>query len=183
MQVGANGGADNEADSRWMSYAELADARRIAMSSAIRLVMRRGWRRQKDNHGTMRALVPPEWLEPTRRRHLEPDPQLAEAISALQVSVDALRERAEAAERVARFERERAERLEQARNADLSRNNLLRDRIDLLRAELAEAQHALEALSAEAVQAAQTAEAFRQADASWRRLGRLGRIWRAWRAG
>jgi hypothetical protein len=166
-----------------MSYAELAEARRIAMSSAIRLVMRRGWRRQKDNHGTTRALVPPEWLEPARSRHFEPDPQLTEAIGALQMSVAALRERAEAAERAARFERERAERAEQARNADLSRNNLLRDRIDVLRSELAEAQAALELARAEAIQVAQTAYVFQQADATWRQLGRLARIWRVWRGG
>jgi hypothetical protein len=153
------------------------------MSSAIRLVMRRGWRRQKDNHGTTRALVPPEWFEPARGRNIEPDPQLTEAIGALQMSVAALRERAEAAEHAARFERGRAERAEQARNADLSRNNLLRDRIDLLRQELAEAQAELELVRAEAMQAAQTAEALRQTDAAWRQLGRLARIWRVWRGG
>jgi hypothetical protein len=49
MHAGGNGIADDDADSRWMSYLELAEARRITTSSAIKLVMRRGWRRQQDN--------------------------------------------------------------------------------------------------------------------------------------
>ena len=49
MHAGGNGVADDGDDSRWMSYLELAEARRITTSSAIKLVMRRGWRRQQDN--------------------------------------------------------------------------------------------------------------------------------------
>jgi hypothetical protein len=41
-----------------MTFAELADARGISKSSAIKLVHRHGWRRQRDDQGHVRALVP-----------------------------------------------------------------------------------------------------------------------------
>lgn len=179
MQSGANGSADEDADGRWLTYAELATARHIATSSAIRLVMRRHWRRQKDNHGIMRALVPPEWREPARGRTA--DAHISEAISALESSVAALRERAEAAEQTARAERERADRATQARDAERMRANTLRDRIDALRAELAEAMAALEIARQEAWEAVRAAEELREADAAWRTLGRVARVRRAWR--
>src|ERR1700722_12833105 len=160
MQAGVNGSAD-DADSRWMTYTELAQARRIATSSAIKLVLRRGWRRQKDNHGTMRALVPPAWSDPAPGRSFDPDAHVSHAISALEASVAALRERAEAAENVARIERERADRAQQALNGERSRANSLRDRIDALRDDLAEAETAIEAARHEAWEAARSADALR----------------------
>ena len=183
MQGGVNGTANDEADSRWMSYTELAEARRITTSSAIKLVLRRGWRRQKDNHGNMRALVPPKWSEPAPGRDFDPGAQLAETIAALEASVSALQERAEAAERAARSERERANRAEVARKAEYSRADLLRERIDMLRADLADAEAAVEIARYEAMEAMQAAETLRQADAGWRALGPLARIWQAWRRG
>jgi hypothetical protein len=45
-----------------VSFAELAEARGIEEASAIRLVRRRHWRRQRDNQGYVRALVPETWL-------------------------------------------------------------------------------------------------------------------------
>jgi hypothetical protein len=183
MLIGANGSADEAADSRWMTYAELAMARRITTPSAVKLVSRRRWRRQKDNHGTMRALVPPEWCEPTRARHADADGPIREAITVLEASVTALRERAEAAEQTARMERERADRAVQARDAERTRANTLRDRIDALRADLAMVGEALERAQAEAWEAARTAEELREADASWHALGRIERVRRAWRGG
>ncbi len=183
MQEGGNGIAEDGADTRWMSYAELARARRITTASAIKLAMRRGWRRQKDNQGVMRALVPLKWAEPAPGRNFDPGAHVSEAIAALETSVAALRERAEAAERTAQIERERADRAEVARRAELSRGNFLRDRIDALRAELATAALELEAARREAFEAAQGAEALRQADSRWRTLGRLTRIRGAWRNG
>jgi len=173
MQEGGNGAADEAADSRWMSYQELAEARRITTSSAIRLVLRRGWRRQQDNQGNMRALVPPKWWEPA--------PNLA--MAELEASVAALRERVEAAERVARTERERASRAELARKAEYSRADFLRERIDTLRADLADAETAVELARYEALEAAQAAAALRQAEARWRTLGRFARLREAWRGG
>ncbi|HEY7580605.1 MAG TPA: hypothetical protein VH855_23695 [Acetobacteraceae bacterium] len=181
MQPGANGSADEAADSRWMTYAELATARCITTPSAIKLVLRRGWRRQKDNHGIMRALVPPEWCEPARRNGYQDDAYAREAISVLETSVAALRERAEAAEQIARMERERADRAVQTRDAEHMRANTLRDRIDALRAELAEALEAVEVARHEAWEATRVVEAMREADSAWRTLGRIERVRRAWR--
>jgi hypothetical protein len=181
MQAGANGSDDVSADSRWMSYTELAEIRRITTSSAIRLVKRRGWRRQKDNHGTMRALVPPEWTEPAPGKDFDPSVHVNQAISALEMAVAALRQRAEAAEHAARLERERADRAIESRNAERSRTDLLRYRVDALKAELASADAAVEAARQEAWEAAQRADAARQAATEWEELGRLERIRRAWR--
>jgi hypothetical protein len=164
-----------------MTYTELAAARRIATSSAIKLVLRRGWRRQKDNHGTMRALVPPEWCEPARRNGYQDDGYAREAINVLEASIAALRERAESAEQTARMERERADRAVQARDAEYMRTNTLRDRIDILRAELAEALAAMEVARHEAWEATRTVEAMREADSAWRALRRIERVRRAWR--
>ncbi len=181
MHGGANGATDDDVDTRWMSYAELAEARRITTSSAIRLVLRRGWRRQKDNQGVMRALVPQRWSEPAPGKDFDPGAHLRQAIEALEASVAALRERAEVAERVAQTERERANRTEVAQRAELSRGNYLRDKIDELRAELAEATYQVELARREAFEAMQYAEAFRQADDRWQSLGRIARIRAAWR--
>jgi uncharacterized membrane protein YqiK len=183
MQAGVNGSADEAPDSHWMSYTELASARRIAMSSAIKLVKRRGWRCQKDNHGTMRALVPPEWSEPAPGKDYNPDASVNQAISALEASVAVLRERAEAAEQAARIAHERADRAVQARDAERQRANTLRDRIDALRAELGAATMEVEEARRQVEEAAEYAEAFRQADARWQELGRFGRIRQAWGAG
>jgi hypothetical protein len=181
MQAVANGSADEAADSRWMTYTELAAARRISTSSAIKLVVRHGWRRQKDNHGTMRALVPPDWWEPARGKNGDADAYVREAIGALETSVTVLRERAEAAEQMARLERERANRAVQAHNGELMRSNSLRGRIDNLRAELADTLEALEIARHEAWEALQAAEQMREADTAWHELGRIERVRRAWR--
>jgi hypothetical protein len=45
-------------DVRWMTYAELAEARGISKASAARLVMRRKWTRRRGNDGGARVAVP-----------------------------------------------------------------------------------------------------------------------------
>jgi hypothetical protein len=180
MQAGGNGSGEYSADSRWMSYAELAEARRITASSASKLVVRRGWRRQKDNHGIMRALVPPEWSEPAPGKSFEPGAHVSQAISALEQAVAAMRERAEAAERTAETERARADRAVQDRDGERSRANALRDRIDTLRADLAEAESALEVARHQIIQAGDEAKALRQSADRWQGLGRVGRLKWAW---
>src|ERR1700712_3511056 len=45
-------------DGKWLTHAELAEARGISKASAARLVRRTKWRRQADNHGRVRILVP-----------------------------------------------------------------------------------------------------------------------------
>jgi hypothetical protein len=54
--------ADNQAEARWITFKELAAIRGISKLSAVALVRRRGWRRQRDNQGHVRALVPLTWL-------------------------------------------------------------------------------------------------------------------------
>jgi hypothetical protein len=181
MYEGGNGAADDDADARWMSYAELAEARRTTVSSAIRLVTRRGWRRQADNQGIMRALVPPKWSEPAPGKDLDPGGRLHRTIEELEGSVAELHERAETAEREARTERDRAERAELARRAEYSRGEYLRDKIDALRADLAEVTYELELARREIAEIAVASEALRRADARWRALGRLDRVREAWR--
>jgi hypothetical protein len=54
-----------EAETRWVTYAELAEARGIDKASAIRLTLRRKWQRQKDNRGIVRVMVPVDDLRPS----------------------------------------------------------------------------------------------------------------------
>ena len=50
-------------DGQWLTLAELADARHTSEASATRLVRRHTqWRRQSDNQGHVRVLVPTETL-------------------------------------------------------------------------------------------------------------------------
>lgn len=58
MPVGDDSGGDNGYDSRWMTYAELAQARGIKEPAAVRLVQRRRWERQPGNDGAARIAVP-----------------------------------------------------------------------------------------------------------------------------
>ena len=61
-------------DLRWMTFKELAEARRISRLSAATLVRRHGWRRQRDNRGHVIALVPLTWasFEPNSQADDQP---------------------------------------------------------------------------------------------------------------
>lgn len=61
MDLRADEGAEVEPGSRWMTHVELAEARGISTASVIKLALRHGWRKQKDNRGAVRCLVPPEF--------------------------------------------------------------------------------------------------------------------------
>jgi hypothetical protein len=65
MDAGTDRGTDTARDSTeggaWLTYGELAKIRDIDRHSAVKLVTRHRWRRQKDNRGILRILVPPEW--------------------------------------------------------------------------------------------------------------------------
>jgi hypothetical protein len=103
---------------RWLTYRQIADLRRISKESAERLVRRHRWRRQEDNQGVTRVLVPPDWADapilrpPDIRADIREDtppdirPDIRPDISGFEGVIDALRE-AFAAEIVAL--RERAE--------------------------------------------------------------------------
>jgi hypothetical protein len=49
---------DDDGAGRWLSYAELAEARGITRKAAARLTLRHQWRRQPANDGTVRVWVP-----------------------------------------------------------------------------------------------------------------------------
>jgi hypothetical protein len=100
-------------DGRCMTFAELATARGISRASASKLVRRRKWRRQTDNRGTVRILVPAEAMDspsvsPSARPSDNPsvgpsDSPLdtSRAISALEAALAALDERRVLAEQIA----------------------------------------------------------------------------------
>lgn len=73
---------DDGVTGQWLSISELAETRQITKASARRLVHRRQWRRQKDNHGVVRHFVPrgeadPRQDSPTDRREDEPQAVVA----------------------------------------------------------------------------------------------------------
>jgi hypothetical protein len=95
---------------RWLTYRQLAEARGISRLSAERLVRRHRWRRQADNQGVARVLVPPEWVEavdsggtdvtPDTREDISPDRRLlAGAMAALESAVTGLRAQLDEANR------------------------------------------------------------------------------------
>jgi hypothetical protein len=181
MEAGGNGVGHEDPDGRWMSYTELAEARKISASSALRLVLRRKWRRQKDNHGITRALVPPEWAAPAPGKDFEPGAYVSQAISALEYSITTLRERAEVAERTASIERDRANRAIEARDAERSRANLLREKIDTLQFDLFSTQSELQTSQTEIAERDHDAAVVRDAQARWRSAGTVARLLWAWR--
>src|SRR5690349_13197150 len=90
-------------DGKWLTLAELAEARGIDKLSAARLVRRHRWRRQKDNEQRVRALVPLKWIEgkedSPRDNPADNPADLSHALKVLEASVASLttaRERAEA---------------------------------------------------------------------------------------
>jgi outer membrane murein-binding lipoprotein Lpp len=96
---------EDDGETRWLSYAELAKARGISKSSATRLAFRRRWARQIGNDGTARVAVPVRELEAA------PDAK----ISALQAEVAALQARvADLTEQMAAVREERAAALARA---------------------------------------------------------------------
>jgi ABC-type transporter Mla subunit MlaD len=88
---------DTEAG-RWLTYRQIADLRRISKASAERLVRRHKWRRQEDNQGVTRALVPPEWADahPGRLTDSSPDirrdgaPDITPSIAAFEAALAAM---------------------------------------------------------------------------------------------
>jgi hypothetical protein len=112
MDAGIDSATDSD-EARWLTYNELAEIRRIDRHSAVKLVMRHGWRRQKDNRGALRILVPSEWAlskdKGTDRKG--PDSNLvpgigtdtgtdiSRAIIALETAVTSITARAEIAEK------------------------------------------------------------------------------------
>ena len=83
--------AVDEARARWLTHAELAALRCISTASAIKLALRHRWRKQKDNRGTLRCLVPPEWAT-GKDKGADDGADTSAAINALQAAMDTLLE-------------------------------------------------------------------------------------------
>ena len=66
--------ADNE-PATWLTFMELAVARGISKASAVSLVRRHAWRRQRDNTGRVRALVPAGWAAPQPDKQANSQPE------------------------------------------------------------------------------------------------------------
>jgi hypothetical protein len=162
---------DNDSDTRWLSYDELAEARGIDRQSANRLVARKGWLRRKTNEGKVRIEVPAAYLlsAPDKsgdngpeqqdvsgdKPALEPDKNgtikaLETALTELQEQLGRERSRTDRAEAAADHERRARELDRQAAAEDRAR--FAEDRADL------EGQiQALQVSLAEALAAAQRA--------------------------
>ena len=103
MPVGGDSRGDNGDDSRWMTYAELAQARGIKEPAAVRLVQRRGWERQPGNDGTARIAVPVSELRFSKTvtpavMLVTPDSRDMDALAREQQRADAAEARADRAE-------------------------------------------------------------------------------------
>jgi hypothetical protein len=181
-----DGQADIAADGRWMTFAELSRSRGISKTSAMRLVSRHGWRRQKNNKGQVRALVPVSWVAADYTREPNSAADMSRAIKAVDSAIGTLREqlvretaRTEAAERARTAltvqlaqaeagraaERSRAEADRQARTQAEAEAVTLRLQLDQARAE---AHQATRAAEAEATRLRQATElAVQEAKALW----------------
>ncbi len=62
--MGDSGG--DSVETRWLTYAELAEARGVKEPAAVRLVQRRRWERHQGNDGAARIAVPVSELRPSK---------------------------------------------------------------------------------------------------------------------
>jgi hypothetical protein len=197
---------DASGEGQWLTYAELAAIRHIDRASAVRLAIRRHWRRQKGNTGReVRVLVPPEALtgdrsvdtSEVRSGHTSDD--VAHVVSAFETALTTLREQLErsearadrldmlvqsegrqliAVEAKAAAAETRAQAAEKGREAVESEARDLRERLE--QAEAAAEQARREAVH-EAREAAQAFEALRAVEAARLAQGLLARLRAAWR--
>ena len=186
MNNQGNSQADSTVDGRWLTFAELGQSRGISKTSAMKLVSRHGWRRQKNNKGQIRALVPLAWVGGDDAREPNNTADMSRAIRAFDSAIATLREqlvretgRTEAAERARTAltvqlaqaeagraaERSRAEADREARTRAEAEAVALRVQLDQARAE---AQRATQAAEAEAARLRQATElAVQEAKALW----------------
>jgi hypothetical protein len=189
--------ADDGSGARWMSFTELAAARGISKASAIKLIRRHHWRRQRDNQGHVLALVPLPWTvgegdeEPDR----EPD-DLAESTtdstggisnknSIFEVALSALREAkdGEIATLRAGLDHAQAQLADAQARGDRAEAALADERVraDQVRVQVDELRRKLDTLQIELRQAQESATDLRQADIARQARGLLARLRDAWR--
>jgi len=114
-------GDDVAGDIRWLTYREIGEIRGISAASATRLVIRRKWRRQAGNDGTVRVAVPTEEAQRQGDKPRDSHGDISRTIRALETAVstlgkqlDAERGRADKAEAALASEREARTRAESA---------------------------------------------------------------------
>jgi hypothetical protein len=151
-------------DGVWMTYGEVAVARGVKRSAAIKLAQRHKWRKQAGNDGLARVLVPGDMAKPgDRARDVRADVPIhvsgdvAAYTVAFESALAALREAQD---------RERAGWTEE--------RTRLADTIDGLRQDLEVARMALAEAEADAAE-------LRQAETVRQRRGRWARLRAAWR--
>jgi hypothetical protein len=83
---------ETEGDGRWMTYRELAVARGIEKSTAMRLARRRRWEHRPGNDGTARVLVPDGEDHPVERRSAPRRADGADPTSIFTTALAAIRE-------------------------------------------------------------------------------------------
>lgn len=108
-------------ETRWMTYAELAQARGIREPAAVRLVQRREWERRPGNDGAARVAVPVSELRPSKPvapadTPVAPDSRDMEALTRERQRADAAEARAERADALAATIVARLEQVEHARD-------------------------------------------------------------------
>jgi hypothetical protein len=194
MDTGMDIAMDAGEAGRWLTYDELAKARGIDKQSAVKLVLRRQWRRQKDNRGTVRAYVPVDEVEaqrPSRDRSIDTSTDtsvamstdmsmdnkaLADALAAFAKEIEAAREERAGLLADLRAERVRAD--GQAARADEAQNRAdaevaARQEADA-RATTAESRaDAAEALVADQAARLDAMQSDADARAAWSRWRRL----------
>jgi hypothetical protein len=172
---------------RWMTYDEIAEARGTTRRAAVMLVRRHKWRRQKDNEGHIRALVPATWAEPTETKSSDNGSGysdrafevLAATLVALQEAhareLSVLREqyataqqRAEAAERRADEANARGDRAEAGRGEAAQQLALIRAALDQAQAEARKARDAAAELTRENNEARQARGLVARLRDAWR---------------
>ncbi len=166
---------------RWVTLRELAELRGISQHSAARLVRRHRWRRQADNQGRVRALVPADALDrPTDKPGAMPadTPRaglglFGELVAALEPVTALLREQIEQANRRADMAEGRAERAE-------DQATKLRERLDAAEAQARNAEKAADQARQHVREAEDAIAELRQADEGWKAKGRWQRIRMAW---
>lgn len=63
-------------ETRWLSYEEIAEIRRIGRESAARIARLKRWPKRTGNDGTIRVAVPLNFLEGKRRAQTEHPPEV-----------------------------------------------------------------------------------------------------------
>jgi colicin import membrane protein len=158
--------ADSAEDGRWLTFAELSQLRGISKTAAMKLVSRHGWRRQKNNKGQVRALVPVAWVTDADTREPSSAADMSRAIRAFDSAIATLRQqlvretgRTEAAERARTALMVQLAQAEAGRAAERSRAEADREALTRAEAEAVALRAQLDQARAEAQQATQAAEA------------------------